>query len=130
MAELGLWPLIKHLRQWLGNLNRAGKERKQQSRDALRAVILAARSTAVYIRKLQKTDQQDFSEESKLSGVWTELGFRLSDLKLTKLAKRCDINGRYWSNPQQFDSGFLAKADIGLAKMEQLARQLLAEVEA
>jgi hypothetical protein len=62
--------------------------------------------------------------------MWTELGFRLRDLELTRLAKRCDINGRYWADPEQFDADFLRRADIGLARMEQLARQLLAGIEA
>ena len=61
--------------------------------------------------------------------MWTELGFRLTDLGLDKLAKRCDISGRYWADPQRFDDDFLARADVGLERMEQLARHLIAEVE-
>lgn len=61
--------------------------------------------------------------------MWSELGFRLKDLGLGALAKRCDISGRYWADPTQFDSEFLQRADVGLERMEQLARQLLAEVE-
>jgi len=62
--------------------------------------------------------------------MWTELGFRLGDLELTSLAKRCDISGRYWADPDQFEEDFLRKADIGLARMEQLARQMIAQIEA
>jgi hypothetical protein len=61
--------------------------------------------------------------------MWTELGFRLRDLDLARLAKRCEINGRYWADPEQFDDDFLRKADAGLARMEQLARQLISRVE-
>jgi hypothetical protein len=122
--------LFRHLKSWLTNLQRAGSERKGQSIDALRAVVIASRHTQVYLRKLRDTTKQDHAEEAKLAGMWTELGFKLNDLQLTRLAKRCDINGRYWADPDQFDAGFLHKADVGLARMEQLARQMIAEIEA
>jgi len=129
VTDIGLWELIKHLGQWLSNLNRAGEKRKQESIEALRAVILAARDTTVYVRQINDTGMQDHHEETRLALMWTQLSFRLSDLGLSKLAKRCDIKGRYWSNPNQFDADFLNKADISLVKMEALARQMVAEIE-
>ena len=47
----------------------------------------------------------------------------LSDLGLSKLARRCEISGRYWADPSTFDAVFLDKADVGL---ERLALELLA----
>ncbi|NND00931.1 MAG: hypothetical protein HKN85_12185 [Gammaproteobacteria bacterium] len=129
ITDIGLWELIKHLKQWLTNLRRAGGARKRQSRDALRGVILAARNTGVYVRRLNETGSQDHAEEARLSSMWTALGFQLTDLGLVKLAKRCDISGRYWSDPAQFDDDFLDKADVGLEKMERLARRTVAEIE-
>lgn len=128
LADIGLWSLIRHLKQWLINLRRAGLERKRESIRALRAVILAARRTRSYLRK-RKTGAVDHAEEARLSATWTQLGFDLEDLGLGKLAKRCDISGRYWADPAQFEREFLERADIGLKRMEQLARQTLAEVE-
>ena len=107
----------------------AGKARKLESVSALRAVIVAARYTGAYMRRLHETGQQDHAEEARLSEMWTKLSFMLTDLKLSKLAKRCDIKGRYWANPTQFDPEFLEKADIGLERMEQLARQMVVEIE-
>ena len=129
ITDISLWALIRHLRLWLTNLRRAGDERKRQSIKALRAVIVATRHTKAYLRKLSETAQQDHAEEARLAQKWTELGFVLQDLGLGALAKRCDITGRYWADPQQFERGFLDKADVGLARMEQLARQLVAEIE-
>ena len=123
-----LWELFRHLKTWLGNLQRASDARKRESIDALRAVVVAARHTQVYLRRLRDTAKPDHAEEGRLAGMWTELGFRLADLGLAKLAKRCDISGRYWSDPQRFDDDFLRKADVGLERMEQLARQMIAEV--
>jgi hypothetical protein len=41
------------------------------------------------------------------------------------LTKRCDIKGKYWADPVHYDSEFLNKADVGLERMEQLARQMV-----
>lgn len=130
ISERILWELFRHLKSWLANLQRAGNERKRQSIDALRAVVVASRHTRAYLRGLQDTARQNHAEEARLAGMWTELGFRLSDLGLAKLAKRCDISGRYWSDPARLDDDFMQKADVGLDRMEQLARQMIAEVAA
>lgn len=129
LTDLGLWELFKHLRQWLNNLSRANRDRQKQSIDALRTVVVAARQTQAYLRLLHDTARQNHAQEAKLSEMWTQVGFELTDLGLSKLAKRCDIKGRYWANPDRFDSDFLQKADVGLERMEQLARQLVAIIE-
>jgi hypothetical protein len=130
ISDISLWQLFRHLSQWLGNLSRAKQQRQRQSIEALRAVVVAARHTQTYLRQLDDTDKQDHAAEAQLATLWTELGFRLSDLGLSKLAKRCDIRGRYWANPDELDEEFLQRADVGLERMEQLARSLLADIEA
>jgi hypothetical protein len=55
--------LFGHLVRWLGSLRRVGGQRTIESK--LRA--------------------------GELAGRWTELGFRLEDLGLSKLAGRCEI---------------------------------------
>ena len=60
--------------------------------------------------------------------LWTELGFALEDLGITKLAKRCRIKGKHWADPTKTDKEFLEKADVGLERMEQLANEVLREI--
>jgi hypothetical protein len=129
ITDISLWELVKHLKQWLVNLSRASSERKAQSIQALRSVIVAARHTSAYVRQLNDTGNQSHETEGQLSMKWTRLGFELHDLGLTKLAKRCEVKGKYWANPNQFDESYLKKADIGLERMEQLAKQMVAEIE-
>ena len=129
ITDISLWQLFRHLGRWLTNLHRAGDKRKRESIDALRAVIVAARQTKTYVRKLKRSTEADHTREAELSEMWTELGFRLEDLGLGRLAKRCDIKGRYWADPAQFEREFLRKADVGLERLEQLARQMVAQVE-
>ena len=124
-----LWDIFKHAQRWLANLYRASEERKQQSIKALRRVISASRETSVYIRKMQDTKSRDHAVEGRLSSLWTELGFELEDLGMEKLAKRCQIKGKHWSNPEHYDQAFLEKADLSLDQMETLALQIMREVE-
>ena len=129
LTEAGLWALLRHAGRWLANLRRAGQRRRLESREALRAVIKAARRTRSYVRHLKHPGIADPEIEADLAELWTNLGFRLQDLGLGSLAKRCDIKGRYWADPAQFDRHFLARADVSLERIERLARELLAEIK-
>lgn len=129
LTEAGLWALLRHAGRWLANLRRAGRQRRLESRAALRAVIKAARRTRAYVRNLERQRTADPAIEADLAELWTTLGFRLQDIGLGSLAKRCDIKGREWADPAQLDPAFLARADVSLERMEQLARGLLAELE-
>ena len=73
ITDISLWELIKHLKQWLTNLNRANSARQRRSIEALRAVVIAARHTQAYVRLLNDTTNQDHKQEAKLSEMWTEL---------------------------------------------------------
>jgi len=129
LSPAALWDLIKNASRWLVNLRRANHTRQQASLNALRKVVMAARKTAVYMRQLDDTQQRHYPTEVELATLWTELGFALEDLKVTKLAKRCSINGKQWADPKSLDKDFLAKADAGLDRIEQLANQLLVNLK-
>jgi len=123
-----LWDIFKHTGSWLVNLGRAGEARKRQSVKALREVITAARETAVYIRQMRETGRRDHAAEKYLTVLWTELGFALQDLGIGKLAKRCQIKGKEWSNPEDYNPGFFAKADMSLERMERMAKEILRQI--
>jgi hypothetical protein len=123
-----LWDLIKNASRWLVNLRRASTARQKASVIALRKVIIAARKTAVYVRQLNETQLRHYPTEVELATLWTELSFALEDLKVVPLAKRCLINGKQWADPKSMDEDFLLKADAGLERIEQLANQLLANL--
>jgi hypothetical protein len=121
--------LLNHATRWLSNLRRANSQRQLQSIQALRKVITASRETAVYLRQQAVTKKPDHATERHLAVLWTELGFALEDLGLDRLAKRCHVTGKHWSDPAFYDKDFLAKADISLERMEQMAKRLLSELE-
>ena len=118
--------IIKQIKLWLGNLGRAGKERKQQSKKALRAVLLAARKTECYVTDLNDGKSQSRLKEEEISYLWASLEFELEDLGLTKLAKVCRIKGKYWATRKStgesaYTDDFLNKAGTRLADVERLA---------
>jgi hypothetical protein len=123
-----LWEILKHAGSWLANLGRASRERKEQSVRAVRNVITASRETAVYVRQLKETGKRNHATEAHLSVLWTELSFALEDIGISKLAKRCHINGKHWADPDHYDREFLQKADVSLDRMEKLANQILIQI--
>ncbi len=130
ITSISLWELSKHSVAWLSNLKRAKKERKKESVNALRKVVIASRKTSIYLRKLKESNKRSISEEGELSLLWTELGFELKDLGLKKLSERCSFTGKHWEDPEKSDPVLLEKADVSLERMEHLAPQMLDEIEA
>jgi len=128
LSTEALGELFNHGSKWLLNLRRAKQARKLASVAALRKVITSSRETAVYVRQLNDRGKRDHKTERHLSLLWTELGFALEDLRINKLAKRCQIKGKHWSDPEHYGSDFLDKADISLDRMERIAVELLNEI--
>lgn len=134
MAPIDLGPkewlsLIGHVKRWLGNLLRARALRKQQSIEALRAVVKAVRKTTVYLRHLRDGTKRSRRLESELALLWTELAFAAEDIGLDALAKRCNISGRYWADPAEFDDEFLRQAGVRLGDIERLAKLSLKDLK-
>lgn len=90
--------------------------------------LLKQRETSVYNRHTNNKEQLGHQAESHISVLWTDLGLSLEGLGIPKLAKRCEVVGKHWSDPAHFDCDFLKKADISLEKMERMARVLLVEI--
>jgi hypothetical protein len=83
----------------------------------------------VYMRGLGNSAERNYATENELSLLWTNLSFRLADLGLSALAKKCDIKGRHWANPGQFDDEYLDRADVKLETMEKTALLILQQLE-
>ncbi len=120
--------LLGHLSRWVSNLRRADRARKLESRRALQDVVRAVRRTQVMLRALER-GEATASDEAGLAERWTELGFRLEELGLGKLAKRCEIRGRLGADPGALDVEFLERADVQLDRIEKLARLTLRELD-
>lgn len=129
ITSISLWELTKHSLTWLSNLKRAHTKRKRDSIEALRRVVKASRSTAVYIRQIQEAGKSSHTREQELSILWTDLAFALEDLKILKLAEKCHLKGIQWSDSSRMKREDLKKSDIGLIKLEKMALDLLEELD-
>lgn len=121
--------IITHIKKWVTNLLRAKAKRKQQSKEALRAVINAVRETTIYLRIIRETGKKSIKKERELSLLWTDLSFKLEDIRLKKLAESCMKLSRYWADPADFDQSFLKKAGNRLEDIEQLAQASLVKIK-
>jgi hypothetical protein len=128
VTESLLRDLLANLGRYLANLARAGSRRKEESRKALQGVVQATRQTRVYLRELDASGKRNFDKEARLSDTWTRLSFELHKLDVRALAKRCDITGGYWSDPDTFSDDFLHKARVRLQDLETDAKSLLARL--
>lgn len=128
ITESTLKALLANLGRYMANLARAGQKRREESRKALQDVIRATRQTKVYLRALEAHGRRDYDKEARLSDSWTELSFELRKLDVKALAKRCDIAGGYWSDPDKFSDSFLSRAKVRLQDLEMEARAILARL--
>ena len=128
ITESAVKALLANLGRYLANLARAGAKRKEESRKALEGVIRATRQTKIYLRALNDHGKRDYKKEERLADTWTKLSFELRKLDVKALAKRCDIAGGYWSDPDKFTIEFLKKARARLQDLELEARTLLAKL--
>ena len=123
-----LWDLFKHVKSWLINLERASEKRKKESIEALRAVLSAVRETESYMRRL-KTKGRDHAIEDRLSALWTELSYKLSDIGLEKLAKKCYMKGKYWANREKYSDDYFDKYGISLELIEHIVKKHLKNID-
>ncbi|EAU53741.1 hypothetical protein [Mariprofundus ferrooxydans] len=118
--------IISHAKKWLTNLRRAKESRKEESKEAIRAVITAIRKTTLYLRQAEQ-EGKSYEREEGLSMEWTRLSFKLEDLGLKDLARKCMLKGKYWADPKTIDSKTLERAEMKLSEVEALAASLLEE---
>jgi len=125
-----LLSLGKFMFQWLQSLSRATEARKAECVNALDRVIAATRETRRYCTERDRGRVDSF-REGQLASMWTDLSFELERVGVKKLAKRCDVKGRYWGargSPEHFSEEWLNQADITLDSVDRLARRIKAEV--
>ncbi|MBD3414992.1 MAG: hypothetical protein GF421_11240 [Candidatus Aminicenantes bacterium] len=124
-----LLSIITHIKKWVVNLRRAKAARKNQSIDALKAVVLAVRETTFYLREIRDQDEQSIETEKKLTRLWTELSFEVANLKLEKLRKSCKELGKFWSDPKIYSFNKIKDSFQEREKDFEFLRKRLQDIE-
>jgi hypothetical protein len=122
--------IITHIKKWIANLVRAKAKRKRESKEALKAVIMAIRETQIYLRVLKKRGKRGKSEETEkdLALKWTKLSLKVKELKLEKLTKRCEEIGKYWADPALLEKDFNEKIDNRLKELETSIKDIIDKI--
>lgn len=120
--------LAKGILDWLTRLAKTSGEEKKKCLTAVEEVVGAVRRTEAYCRA-RDAGHTDIRTEGDLAEMWTRIGYSLRSVGATALAKRCDVKGRYWANPEKFSDEWWDAADIGLDSVEKLAHQIRLQVE-
>ncbi len=121
------WEVAKHLKKWVTNLKRARENRKNESIEALRQVIVASRGMRIYINEW-KEGVRDYPSEKQLSEEWTKLGFLVKDLGLQDLSNKCDELALKLTMIDQVGKETVEKTREALVSIEERAREILNEV--
>ncbi len=128
LSIIDILKIITHIKKWVTNLLRAKEKRKEQSKAALEAVILAVRKTKFYLSSLQRNVKKSIENERELMLLWTEVSFKTRKIKLKELANRCNDLGKYWANPSDFSKDFLSTAGNRLSDIERIAETILDQI--
>lgn len=102
-----------------------GKNSKGANKKGKQTAAGAAAKIGKQTKKPAGKARRDYAKEEQLTTLWTRLSFELQALGVTKLAKRCDIAARYWTDPDNFSLDFLTRARARLEDLEREARVLL-----
>lgn len=123
------WEVAKHLKTWVTNLRRAKEDRKKESVEALRQVIIASRGMRIYINEWNE-GVRDYSREKQLSEEWTTLGFLVRDLGLKDLSAKCDALAVKLTMIDQVSKETIEKTREALVSIEERAQDILVPIEA
>jgi hypothetical protein len=103
--------------------NSGGQQRDLADR-ALVAIYTASNETRSYLASLQKGKTRNFEKEGDLSRLWAIASIPLRHFD-EDLARRCELKGEYWRNPDEWTVTDISNARIGLDKVFRESKTLL-----
>lgn len=120
-ALIGLLPSLgDFLRESLSR-RRLQDERGQR---AVEAILRAVNETKLYVSALARGEERRRNLEGDLSRYWTSAASALHGID-DDLARRCQLKGAYWTDPDAWSDQQLKKARILLTQVSADADALL-----
>jgi hypothetical protein len=96
------------------------RQSEKDSESTLKALLTALNETQIYIGKRRKHK----STEAKLSRLWTAAALRIRSYDID-LAKRCQMKGVYWTNPDSWSDDDIEKTRIAIDEVAESINKLL-----
>lgn len=106
----------------IDKLSTAKRELKD---NALRSISHALNETYLYYGLLEKGGQRNTDIEKQLSRYWAAAAIPLRHID-QELASVCEYKSEYWVNPDSWDKAKVDRLGIGLKKVRNQYRALLA----
>lgn len=109
----------------LFGLARRGQTQRQKEYDeALKSLYDALIETQIYIAVLHRDDRPARKKEAELSRLWRDASRKLKGID-SELAEICFDKGTYWINPEEWSQDDIQRANIGISKVCNLAKEML-----
>jgi hypothetical protein len=125
MIEAGaLLALLADLRKWIQQARARKQLRDERGQRAVEAILRAVNETTVYIAAQARGDRVSRNREAELSRNWTSAAAALHGID-DDLARRCEMKGAFWANPESWSQDDLTKARILLKQVSDDAHKLL-----
>ncbi len=124
---LALTTISQLTKSILDALKTLGAHRAKQRElvdEALTAIRKAVTRTDAYIKARHANKPADPEREAELSELWHLAAIPLQHFD-EDLARRCNLKGTYWSNPDEWPSDLVNEARIGLSLIDKQAEHLL-----
>lgn len=107
------------------SFEKASSLRRDMQDNALRAISHALNETFIYYRDIDAGKPRSPDIEAQLSRYWSAAAIPLRHID-DELAQICEHKSEYWINPDNWDSEKIEHLGIGLAKVRDQYRSLLA----
>ena len=91
---------------------------------AVEAILRAVNETKLYVSSLARGEERRREHEGDLSRYWTSAAVALHGID-DDLARRCQLKGEYWTDPDSWDKQQLEQARILLTQVSADAGALL-----
>jgi hypothetical protein len=98
--------------------------RDERGQRAVEAILRAVNETKLYISSLERGEKRRRDREEDLSRHWTTAAAALHGIN-EDLARRCQLKGQYWTEPDAWNGQQLQKARILLTQVSADADALL-----
>lgn len=101
---------------------RTGRNGKLEN--ALKGIVNALNETQIYVGRLHRGDPRNADQEAVLSRLWANASLPLKNID-AEVAQKCFLKSQYWAEPEQWGSGDVESAKIGIEEISGLIKEFL-----
>jgi hypothetical protein len=117
--------VVERVSALLPAIDKLSSAKRELKDNALRSISHALNETYLYYSSLEKGEERDREIEKQLSRYWAAAAIPLRHID-QELASACEHKSEYWVNPDSWNQAKVDRLGIGLKKVRNQYRALLA----